>query len=208
LFAHFVLDATGRSAWLTRRLGIARVAADRLVGIVGFLATTDGCDPRTFLDAAEDGYWYVARLPKRRCVAAFMTDADLAVRYPGGPAALWRDRLARAPFATIVGTPGEAAVRVVPANGARLAVFGGPGWLAIGDAAASWDPLSAQGIITALEGGWRAATVALTNAAQGTADYTDWVEATWAEYTRNYHAFYGQVRRWPDSLFWRRRLKY
>jgi flavin-dependent dehydrogenase len=209
LHADFVVDATGRSAWFARRLGVARVAADRLVGIVGFLAGGSGDDARTFLDAAEDGWWYAARLPGNRAVAAFMTDSDLAAHYPGGPSRLWRDRLTRSPLIAAVVGPGShrTALRVAPANGARLARVAGPDWVAAGDAAASWDPLSSQGIATALESGCRAAAVALACHARSQADYTAWIEANWAEYSRSYLAFYGQVRRWPGSVFWRRRMK-
>ena len=43
-------------------------------------------------------------------------------------------------------------------------------------------------------------------ATRAQADYTAWIEAVWADYSRNYLDFYGQVRRWPDSPFWQRRM--
>ena len=43
--------------------------------------------------------------------------------------------------------------RTTDARSSRLARFGGDGWLAAGDAAATFDPLSAQGIYFALYSG-------------------------------------------------------
>ena len=207
---NFVIDATGRSAWLARSLGNTRVAVDRLVGVIGFLDGVTGSDTRTFLDATEDGWWYAARLPGGRGVAAFMTDADIASRYPGGPAALWGDRLPRAQLAAAITGPRPqlSTLRVVPAGGARLARVVGPSWAAVGDAAASWDPLSSRGITTALETGIRATAAAVAALGGDTAplaDYANWVEATWTDYLGQHRDYYRQVRRWPDSSFWRRR---
>ena len=50
----------------------------------------------------------------------------------------------------------QAALRVVAANSSRLDCVSGRGWLAVGDAAMAFDPLSSQGLVQALASGIRA----------------------------------------------------
>jgi flavin-dependent dehydrogenase len=96
----------------------------------------------------------------------------------------------------------------VPAASARLDRTAGPDWLAIGDAAASFDPLSSQGIGSALETGI-AAAVACVRRLGGDADaFTDAgarYEAAWTEYEAGRMSYYGLERRWPEAPFWARR---
>jgi 2-polyprenyl-6-methoxyphenol hydroxylase-like FAD-dependent oxidoreductase len=84
----------------------------------------------------------------------------------------------------------------------------GAGWLAVGDAACSFDPLSSHGVTWALESGLAAAR-ALDASFRGDRraldDYADRVEAAFHNYLQARADFYGRERRWPDSPFWRRR---
>jgi hypothetical protein len=69
LCARMLIDATGRSAALARRLGARRLIHDRLVGVVGFFAphvSPPTHDRRTLVESIEDGWWYTARSAHRR----------------------------------------------------------------------------------------------------------------------------------------------
>jgi flavin-dependent dehydrogenase len=98
--------------------------------------------------------------------------------------------------------------RVRAAGSGRLEPAAGDGWLAVGDAAAAFDPLASHGIGAALEGGLRAAA-----AIRARSDGDRAALAAYAEHTRRAHAryqrlwldYYAQERRWPDAPFWRRR---
>ena len=78
--ADFFIDATGRSSVLARAQHIQRVRHNRLVGIVCVFSdssrTHEG-DRRTLVEAVASGWWYSARLPDSRVVAAYMTDAEI-----------------------------------------------------------------------------------------------------------------------------------
>jgi flavin-dependent dehydrogenase len=208
--AAFVLDATGRVAWFARQQGARRSCFDRLVGIVGYgdeAATPDG---RAFLQAAPNGWWYAARLPGRRAMAAYMTDADLIPRRREAHRDVWRLGLQEAPLTAMALGAGERSteVRTVPANSARLEPLHGCDWLAVGDAAISHDPLSSRGIGWAMESGLRAAQSViqeLGGRGHGLQDYAAWAEAEFATYARDHVYYYGQVTRWPESPFWQRR---
>ena len=97
---------------------------------------------------------------------------------------------------------------VYPAPTYLLDAVAGDRWLAVGDAAAAYDPISAQGIHKALSDGLQAAeaiAAVLEGDTQQLDEYRSSVAARFDNYlsVRNY--FYGQEQRWPNSPFWRRR---
>jgi flavin-dependent dehydrogenase len=84
----------------------------------------------------------------------------------------------------------------------------GKGWLAVGDAACAFDPISSQGIYKALADGVHAARVivaSLRGSAIETGEYQISVAARFQHYLQNRNYFYGLERRWPTSRFWTRR---
>jgi flavin-dependent dehydrogenase len=172
--AGFIIDATGRSARIARSLGASRTRADRLVA--GFWIEEDAAGSATTVTAAENGWSYTAPLPGGGSIAAFLTDADLLPRLPGQvteACTSWLDRVC------------------------------GPGWAATGDAAVAFDPLSSQGIATALVQGREAGRLAagMVTPEGYAAEYRSVLE----EHLALRQAYYGLERRWPDSDFWSRR---
>ena len=81
-------------------------------------------------------------------------------------------------------------------------------WIAAGDAAAAFDPLSSHGIGSAVAGGTQAAS-AVSAALDGDdgafTRYTDRLRADYARYLWLRHAYYQEEQRWLDSPFWSRR---
>lgn len=205
-----VVDATGRSAWLARRQGVRKMTCDQLVGVVATLRNAVRRDERLLLEAFSRGWWYSGLLPNGRAIAVCMTDADFL---PHGREALrdfWADCLREAPLTLeAIGVPEFASeLQTVSANTARLEAVSGPGWIAVGDAAVSYDPLSSRGISKALESAVSAAKVVsdwLVDRRDGFVGYGEWREADFASYRQQAAAYYRQVERWPDSAFWRRR---
>lgn len=61
----FLIDATGRASWLSRRLGARRVHHDRLIAMVAFLDAGHCDDATTLIEAAEDGGGTAPRFPIR-----------------------------------------------------------------------------------------------------------------------------------------------
>ena len=97
----------------------------------------------------------------------------------------------------------------VAAHSARLAPCCGEGWLAAGDAAVSFDPLSSQGLFNALYTGLAAAEAAdrhLSGAADALTDYERAIADIWSAYRAQLVHWYGAETRWADRPFWRRRL--
>jgi flavin-dependent dehydrogenase len=167
--------------------------------VVATFADTGG-DATTTVEAAADGWWYTCPLPAGRRVVAVLTDGDLLE--PVLRSAPGFDRRARATTHVgrllAAGLPTEPLV--VAAGTAYLDPPVGARWLAAGDAAASFDPLSSQGILTAILMG-REAARHVDDPAAHTARYREIVAA----YERERRAMYRREERWPTAPFWARR---
>lgn len=214
LRARFLVDATGAGAALARRAGGARrVMVDRLAGFVRFFRQPEGAGvPHTLVEAFADGWWYTAPLPDGRRVVACMTDTDLARGLRLDDGAAWHDLLrGTAPCV------GRALVDAMPdglpvvraARSRRLRPAAGDDWLAVGDAASTFDPLSSQGIVKALRSGIFAAYAAGDWLAKGDdaglRRYRAFVQREFDGYLESRARYYTEEARWPEREFWRRR---
>jgi flavin-dependent dehydrogenase len=208
-----VIDATGAGAAFGRRFADARtVASDRLTGFVRFFRQPASPDPRTLVEAFADGWWYTAPLPDGGRVTACMTDSDLARGLRVDEPAAWDSLLAAtAPrvSAAMAGATAHGAPVVRAARSRRLLPPAGDGWIAVGDAASAFDPLSSQGILKALRSGIFAAYAAGDLLSKGDdagmKRYPLFISREFAAYLRAREQYYAEERRWPESEFWRRR---
>jgi flavin-dependent dehydrogenase len=209
--ATFLVDATGRKRRISRRLGARPLGYDRQVAVIAdvVLPTDSQIDRRLWLEAETNGWWYSAALPNHRMVVVYITDGDLL---PHGIKSLndirlWLDRV---PYTKLRLPSGCALIghRMVSAQSYLMDRVAGNNWIAIGDAAMAWDPLSGQGITKALESGVHAADAVLE--AEGRdrsalASYADWITTQFERYRSECANLYRVETRWSSSPFWQRR---
>lgn len=213
LHARFLVDATGSGAMLARRIGSARSrACDRLAGFIRFYREAEGGAPHTLVEAFADGWWYTAPLPEGRRVVACMTDTDVARTLRPDDDACW-DALLRTTAPMVCDALGRSTQDGAPvvraARPRRLDPPCGDGWIAVGDAASTFDPLSSQGILKALRSGIFAAyavgDLLATGDGTGMERYRAFVRREFEGYLRSRARYYAEEARWPDHAFWRRR---
>jgi len=202
-FARVLVDATGRKALLASRLGAQADVADRLIGAVTFCKQSEPAQ-WALIEAVEEGWWYSAPLPQGRMVFAYMTDSDL---WNGD---LWHELMALALLTFERAGRGQIPQPslVVSAGSLVRRPVVGANWLATGDAALAFDPLSGQGVLKSIESGTRcAAAIAGYFAGDPCAfkSYDSWVQETYEAYLSVRRQFYGAVPHWPNSQFWKRR---
>ena len=208
--ARAVVDATGRAAVLARLRGLRPQRLDRLVSCFAFCESRGGTQELT-IEAVRDGWWYTAALPDVRRVIAFMSDADSVRRLELGQ----RDRWLRA-----LGETRHIGAATAGAEPLGRPQFHGAGsqtvltdcthtLMCVGDAASSFDPVSGQGIVKALRSGvfasYAIADYLERGDLAGLRRYATFVKSEFAAYRDTLRDYYAQERRWPDSLFWRRR---
>lgn len=213
LLASFIIDASGRRAVLARRLGTRQVY-DRLAGVAGFLNFAEERERPAFtlVEACPSGWWYSALLPGGRIVATWMSDVDLLREGREHTLDGWCARLEEAPHTRtrLAGAQLEGSLQLRPANSQLIVPAAGNGWVAAGDAAAAFDPLSSMGIGHAISSGIHAARVA-HDALCNSDDQTGWYQASTEQVVRDYLAlrqrYYTFERRWHNNPFWVRRQR-
>lgn len=208
----FLIDASGRRSFLSRKLNLARVQHDKLVGIGSIvqLAEGHGLTASVQVEACDYGWWYRAPIPGNRLSVVLMIDSDLAKTLKLKDRNKWLDLLkqARLTFSGLESAESFGDICVYPAHTAKLKHSGGSNWVAVGDAAVSHDPLSSSGIPNAIGTGVHGAVVAVDSLfAQGLMleNYQQAVQHDFISYLKTYWNYYSRETRWPDSVFWRRR---
>lgn len=212
--SRWLIDAGGRPAVLSKQLGATQHQADQLLALYAYADSNTDSDQlaSTLVEAVADGWWYSALLPSRRRLVVFLTDADLLPR---------RHRTCPDDFLARLGRTQhiqallhkhqyqlDPVVRGASAASLLLDHAGGERWLAVGDAALSFDPLSSKGIGNALYTGILAAQSIVTADHQGHTcchQYLQQIERIFAVYQQQLGQFYQMETRWPASAFWQRR---
>jgi flavin-dependent dehydrogenase len=216
----WLIDASGRQRTVTRSLNIPYKVIDELVGYYMLFEQSEAFseidnDSRTLVEACPSGWWYTSLLPQKKRLVVFMTDKDLspfnnrenkADRFMSLISESTRIRELIGKYSYRSGD----GVRSIAAHSARSQEFCGDRWLAVGDAAFSCDPLSSQGILTALFTGMRAGEYT-GNILRGESDagdvFEDRLESVYDAYLQNLKSFYELEKRWAHNPFWKRRRR-
>lgn len=213
--ARFIVDATGVSASFARQRGAKRRFLDRLICVSGFFELPDDAvfSRLTLLEAVEYGWWYAARLPNRRLVVAVASDPEIIRRLALHQSDAWLDRsrttnhLARELTGCLFCAN---SLLIRGASSSLLDRVAGKAWLAIGDAASTYDPISSQGIYKALFDSLQAAPIIaayLDGDIRSIEDYAASIVRGFQGYWHNRDYFYQLEKRWITSSFWKKRVQ-
>lgn len=126
--ARMIIDATGRPASLARRLGASRIFSERIVAerLSCIHRRASNLKPAWLEVAAERNGW------------------SYSISGPDGRQESWRLRRIRDRV------PTGCYLQSVDASSACLSSAEGNGWIAVGDAVTSFDPITSQGLVNAL----------------------------------------------------------
>lgn len=212
--ARWLVDAGGRSSSISRHLGVLRLRHDQLVAFSLRLTSdrAEDADSRTWVEAVAQGWWYSALLPGGSRLVVFLTDRDLApmaqALNTAGLLAMLRETSSLWPMCERHGYWPFGVPQSASAATTQLQELTGHRWLAVGDAAQSFDPLSSQGISQALFGGLTAGR-AIHAALEGDADamrcHVELMQSIFNAYRANCRKVYESEQRWSTAKFWRRR---
>jgi flavin-dependent dehydrogenase len=213
LAASLIVDATGRAATFARRQGARVLAHDRQVAVVAFGndANGDAARSRSIVGAVETGWWYEAAIGPERSICMLVTDDDLLPRgAKSNLRAWWLEQLRRTAHLQDRVRAFEAPQRLLvrSARSQHLDAASGTGWLAVGDAALAFDPLSSHGIANALDHGKRAAAsiaAYLAGDRSSLEAFARDLQREYATYRTTRTQYYRLETRWCRSAFWKRR---
>jgi len=208
----FVIDATGFKAHFAHAIGVEKTVEDRLFATLRFATVVEGRgSEQVQLEATSEGWWYHALLPGKRVVNMIVTEKERLPTLRAGGFRGFEEALAATTF---VGRSADKLILRKPDYHTRvihsgiLPIIEGKDWMAIGDAASSFDPIAGQGIYKGLTHGLLAAVkVAAWLEGSGTcsSSFSVQVKQQHAVYRRNREHVYGLERRWAGTDFWRKR---
>jgi flavin-dependent dehydrogenase len=207
--AQWIVDATGRAASLARANGASWGTAWEQVALAAMASTRDEIALPTLVEAAPEGFWYSAPVPGKRLVIMLFTDAGLldARRATTEEGFLGLARLAAHTAGRLESTGARltSAPRFLPAGSGRLSRVFGEGWIAAGDAAMAYDPVSAHGLTLALRSGIDAAAAIPGGRDEALRGYAEVLDRAFASYRREALRIYRSELRWRDEPYWARR---
>ncbi|TFK74272.1 FAD/NAD(P)-binding domain-containing protein [Pluteus cervinus] len=236
----WLIDATGRKASVAHKLGAKITKNDNLLAFYAVFSSPlpdKDRDRRTLLEASPTGWWYTSQLGNNLRVVVYHTDDDdptaKQARKREGFLDLMQDQteyvskiIEGMDYRILSGTGGgggypkvtAACSSILEPSGEEAENGDGCSWFAVGDAAIAFDPLSSQGMITALQIGCSVGTIIakkLRDEAEGKGGAKsmeqdeDYIPGLYRKVKDDYDKkklyFYSQCR--FDTEFWARRRR-
>lgn len=213
----YVIDASGRQARFARSQKIPREHFDNLVTY--WASMPDETKNRmSTISSEEKGWWYSAPVPHSNRVMAFQTDPDLIDRraYSDESYFLSIAKENKEMNKLLEHSSGPVTFHgSVSSNSSRLSQMAGNQWVALGDAAMSFDPLSSQGMFHAMASAMQFCDLIrqsdcishpdAQNMEQIKEEYTEQMDQIWQQYRLHHRMYYLSEQRWKDNPFWSRR---
>ncbi|TCS88410.1 flavin-dependent dehydrogenase [Anseongella ginsenosidimutans] len=212
--ARFLVDATGRQANVCRQTAVPCKKMDSLMGAGAFLTVADPevAGPGLVLESAPHGWWYSNILPGNVLAVVFFSDADIISRYKLNKSSGWNSFLSQTKQIKrrTAGTTCSDGHPWVRSAFTQLSDFSQrENFIAIGDAASSFDPVSSMGLGFAISSACRAAGVIQAGLSgegrQELLTYQQDISRNFEHYLGLRRLFYQQEKRWASSDFWMRR---
>jgi flavin-dependent dehydrogenase len=211
--AKYLIDATGRQSNVCRKLGLSSAKKDDLVAVGVFLHFEDSniLKQDILIETIEEGWWYCATLPNQQMTVTLFTDTHIVKEKKLKKIENWNKLL----LDTVH-------IKNKIKNASSLENFwvknafsqvtdstSISNFLAVGDAAASFDPISSMGIGFAIS--------SACHAAKAIIDYENKNQSSISNYQQNVNAifnnyltiktqFYDKEKRWQDAPFWKKRI--
>ncbi len=213
--SEFLVDASGAGASLARMLGARRTTFDRMVGLSRLFPSchsSDRSDPVLLLETHPLGWWYsIQTRSDALLVTLVLGGSDLRGKLAARERA-WNLALAgtRETRRRIERSGAPEGLHARAATLGRLDRAAGEGWLAVGDAASTLDPLSGSGIRKALIEAERAATAirqALCGNTDALSSYASGIASAFGRHLRRREEYYARERQWSNSTFWSERAR-
>ncbi|MCB0653087.1 MAG: NAD(P)/FAD-dependent oxidoreductase [Saprospiraceae bacterium] len=210
--ARIVVDATGSTALFAHQQGSKKMETASLLCLASRFAATD--TPPVFklthLEAVEYGWWYTARLPDKNLLVTLYSDQDTIRQKKLNRADQWMEHLKNTPntFKLVSGMSlQDSSPKGFHAPSYRLDRIAGKNWVALGDAASAYDPITSQGIIKSLSNAWEVAPIIAKNLLSpngGFEDFEQSMDERFRQYLEMRQHYYRLENRWPDSAFWQK----
>jgi len=206
----FVVDASGARSLFAKQQGSTPFEGEPLICLGRRFKISDAAkiSSLTRIEATEHGWWYGAKLPYNEMLIAFYTDQKTVKQTKMHQVDHWVHALNKTVSIKIGVEEVNALDKTIkgfPARSFCLSKITGENWLAIGDAASAYDPITSRGIYKSLTDGSYAAECifkVLNNSEYSLIDFETYIIQNYTSYLRERTHYYTSEQRWKDSLFW------
>jgi flavin-dependent dehydrogenase len=203
--ARYIVDASGRCAWLARRLGASTLARHPQIAWIAHLPKRPDDVDGLVVEALEEGWCFASPTPEG-AVVALVCDRDLCPNEGSLAEALSHTMTLCKETVTLVRM---SPVRAVLAALQVTLPCEGEGWLCVGDAAMAHDPISGAGVACALADALEGAMY-IAGVLRNETTEIPWSRRVGERFettlTRN-DRYYARETRFPQSAFWARRCQ-
>ncbi len=211
--ADFVVDATGSKATFAKGQNVKKLVDDKLIAMVRFAQLEQPHKGKQVrIEATANNWCYHSLLPQQKVVSMLIAELSDRKKLEKNAYHDFKAYLAKALWV------GDQLKEIELVNESYhtyqitsgvLEQVEGENWIAVGDAASSFDPVAAQGIYKGIKHGIFAAEVISARLKRETShiNYSDMIVQDYRNYLRNRAHIYQLEQRWPNSEFWQRRSK-
>lgn len=210
--ANYLVDASGRSGNVCRKVGVPSQKYDSLIGVGLFLALDSASKKfEQTLESTEMGWWYSACLPENKMVMTFFSDADIVSEHKLHQLETWNKLLQKSKQIKHTIQNAQALSDKLWVRNAQTQLSDARNlerFIAIGDAAASFDPISSMGIGFSISSACFAAKHIAHELEQDTSKtnvFQEDILRIFNQYHQIKTKYYQKEKRWLASKFWQRR---
>ena len=205
----FIIDASGRVAYLNKKHKGKKICYDKLVAITS-VTKNKPCEKTnyTLIEATEMGWWYCADIPGNKMICSYFTDGDIYKQNSKIINNYFKHKLKETNHIKERCKVPSIISNICSASTYFSTQRHGLNWLAIGDAAMAYDPLSSSGILRALKEGTESGEIIhnyFTGDINSIDKFASTYDAKFKKYLLERSNYYNMEKRWPDSIFWKRR---
>jgi len=206
----FVVDASGSRSVFAKQQGSKSISGEPLIclGRRFKINDTTKISSLTRIEAVENGWWYGAKLPNNEVLIAFYTDQETIKKTKIQQVDVWMEALSKTVSiknGLHESMPIDEKIKGFPVHSFCLDTMAGENWLAIGDAASAYDPITSRGIYKSLTDACYAAeciAIMMNDPSYSLTSFKDYITVNYCNYLIERTHYYSSEQRWKESSFW------
>lgn len=212
LACQYIVDASGKKSIIAKALQIKQHKIDDGAALVFKSEMTIQPESFVHIESFSNGWIYMSPTPQKHLSIMIFTDLDLMP--PSSQTELYIRSTIDQTKLIKKQLHNDFSIRnpkVRPSNTTYLEKISGTRWVAVGDAAYSFDPISSYGITSALASGFyggHALADTLNGKQNAMIAYHHIMDKTFKKYLHQLFELFSQETRWQSNTFWKRRMRF
>lgn len=206
-----LIDATGRNRAVLQKLHVESETHDELVAVSCHLPKIKHpkLTHEVYVESFKEGWGIVSALNETKNICTIYTHKGHEILAKLKDISQWKSILSETVyFKDFLEETTKAKLKGGNANSSVATQISGSNWLALGDAAMSFDPLSSHGITNAIFTSAKAVEAIEKKLREADpdvfAEYGETMQKIFQQYVASKNNLYRQETRWKDSEFWKR----